>query len=118
MKKILWVRIILTGLAMEITYGIYISFIRWYEPNLLSSFLALGVLMLLGGFWVGRKATSNKILQGSLVGVVGVLFYLIVSFALMDSEKFSTGLQFWIEHLAKIGGGATGGFLASRKKPD
>lgn len=115
MKSILWLRIILTGLAMEITYGLYISFLRWYEESLITSFLALGLLMLFGGYWVGRKASSLKTLQGALVGVTGVIFYLVISFSLADSEEVSTGLQFWMEHIAKIGGGALGGFLASKR---
>jgi putative membrane protein (TIGR04086 family) len=115
MKSILLLRILLTGLAMEITYGLYISFIRWYEESIITSFLALGILMLIGGYWVGRKVSSNKILQGALVGVTGVIFYLIISFSLAESEAVYTGLQFWMEHLAKIGGGALGGFLASKR---
>ena len=115
MKSILWLRIIMTGLAMEITYGLYISFLRWYEESLITSFLALGLLMLFGGYWVGRKASSHKTLQGALVGVTGVIFYLVITFSLADSEEVSTGFQFWMEHIAKIGGGALGGFLASKR---
>ncbi|MEN2283485.1 TIGR04086 family membrane protein [Algoriphagus sp. SE2] len=115
MNRILWLRIILTGLGVEITYGIFISFIRWYEESLITSFIALALLMLLGGYWVASQALSNKILHGALVGVTGVVFYLIVSNLLAPSEEISTGLQFWVEHLAKIGGGALGGFLSQRK---
>ncbi|WP_296700439.1 TIGR04086 family membrane protein [Algoriphagus sp.] len=115
MKNILWIRIILTGLGMEIIYGIYISFIRWYEESLMTSFIALAILMFIGGYWVAKKTLSNKILQGALVGVVGVIFYLIVSILLADGEDVSTGLQFWMEHLAKIGGGALGGFFAKKR---
>ncbi len=115
MRKIMWLRIILTGLAMELIYGMYISFIRWYEPTMITSLIALGLLMLIGGYLVGRKANSNHILQGALVGLTGVIFYIIVSKILAENEDASMGLQYWLEHVVKITGGASGGYIAPKK---
>jgi len=116
MKNILWLRIVLTGLAIEFGYGIYISFIRWYEPTILTSLVTLGGLMLIGGFLVGRKANSKHIIQGALVGFTGVLFYVIVTTLMKPEEgQISSGLQVWLEHLGKISGGAIGGYLGLRQ---
>ena len=111
----MWLRIVLTGLALEFVYGIYIGIIRWYEPTMLSSLVALGTLMLLGGYMVGRKAKAKHIIQGALVGFTGVLFLVIVSTMMGKIEDLSVGLQFWLEHLAKIAGGAIGGFIALKQ---
>jgi putative membrane protein (TIGR04086 family) len=109
----MWLRIVLTGLAMEFIYGLYISFIRWYEPSILTSVIALGFLMVIGGYLVGRKANSKHLIQGALVGLVGVLFYVFIMIIMQpDSGQVSSDLQFWLENLAKIGGGAIGGYLS------
>ncbi|MCB0668760.1 MAG: hypothetical protein KDC80_23210 [Saprospiraceae bacterium] len=116
MKNILWLRILITGLAMEFIYGMYISFIRWYEATMLTSLLALGFLMAIGGYLVARKADSKHLLQGASVGLVGVLFYLFVTTVLIsDNGQVTYGLQFWLEDVAKIGGGVIGGYIALRQ---
>lgn len=74
MKNIMYLRIVLTALAMEFIYGLYIGVIRWYEPNSLTSVVALGFLMVTGGFLLGGKVNSNHLIQGALVGLVGVFF--------------------------------------------
>lgn len=116
MRNIMWFRIVITGLAVEIVYALYISFIRWYEPTMLTSLFTLGGLMLLGGFLVGRKANTKHILQGALVGLTGVLFYIIVTTIMKpDEEQISSNLQVYLEHLVKISGGAIGGYLGLKQ---
>ncbi|MCB0599888.1 MAG: TIGR04086 family membrane protein [Saprospiraceae bacterium] len=116
MKNIMWLRIILTGLAIEVIYGLYIGFIRWYEESILTSVLALVFLMVIGGYLVARKAHSKHLLQGALVGLVGVLFYIVVAAVLTpDDGQAFFGLQFWLEDLTKIGGGAFGGYLGLKQ---
>lgn len=98
---------------MELVYGIYISLIRWYAPNLLANACTLGGLMLIGGYRVGRKANKNHILQGALVGLTGVLFYTVVVLIIQpDTSQMPSILHVFLENLAKILGGALGGYLA------
>lgn len=102
---------------MEFIYGIYIGFIRWYAPNLLANACTLGGLMLIGGYWVGRKATKNHILQGALVGLTGVLFYIIVVLMIQpDASQMPSILHILLENLAKILGGAIGGYLSFNQR--
>lgn len=102
---------------MELIYGIYIGFIRWYEPNLLANSFTLGILMLIGGYWVGSKATTNPIIQGALVGLTGVLFYMVVVLIIQpDASQMPSILHVFIENLAKILGGALGGYIALRQR--
>ncbi len=111
----MWLRILLTGLAMELVYGMYISFVRWYEPTMLTSVAALGLLMAIGGYLVGRKAKSNHVAQGALVGLTGVVFYVVVLNTIAQAEAVVFGLQYWLEHCAKVSGGAIGGYIALRQ---
>ena len=112
MKKILWLRIVLTGLGVEFLYAIFIKFIRWYEPTVFLNFLALGILMTLGGYFVGRKAKEKRILQGALVGVTGVLFFIFATMHKYLSGEFSIDSIYFLDHLNKIIWGSTGGFIA------
>jgi len=80
-----------------------------------TSLIALGFLMVIGGYLVGIKANSDHVLQGALVGLTGVLFYIIILKIMGESEEVSMGLQFWLEHVAKIAGGAVGGYIALKK---
>ncbi len=114
MKHILWIRIALTGMAVELTYVVFIKFIRWYEPTPVLNFLALGLLMACGGYLVGRKAQEKQILQGALVGVVGVLFYLFGTMNMYLSGELPIDLLYFLDHLNKIAWGAFGGYLALR----
>lgn len=102
---------------MELIYGIYIGMIRWYAPNFLANACTLGGIMLIGGYWVGRKANKNHILQGALVGLTGVLFYIIVVLMIQpDASQIPSILHVFIENPAKILGGALGGYIALRQR--
>lgn len=115
MKNILWLRIVLTGLGLEILYALYITFIRWYDSTTFFNLLSINILMLLGGYVVGRKASSKWVLQGALVGVVGALFYIFATFGMVTNGDLAIDLQYILEHFLKIASGALGGYLASRQ---
>ncbi|MDH5251563.1 MAG: hypothetical protein OEW40_21390 [Cyclobacteriaceae bacterium] len=61
MNGILWLRILLTGLGLELLYAVYITFTRWYDAGVLLNLLSINLLMLIGGYLVARKATSMQI---------------------------------------------------------
>ena len=115
MKNILWLRIVLTGLGLEVLYGLYITFIRWYDSTTFFNLLSINILMLIGGYIVGRKAASNRVLQGALVGVVGASFYVIATLSMVTKGQLAVDLSYFLEHFLKIASGALGGYLAMRQ---
>ena len=110
MKKILWLRIVLTGVGIEFLYVIYILFIRWYEPTVLLNFIALGILMASGGYLVGRKAPEKQVLQDALVGLTGVMFFILVTMNKYLSGESSINILYFMDHVNKIIWGSAGGF--------
>ena len=114
MNGILWLRILLTGLGLELLYAVYITFTRWYDAGVLLNLLSINLLMLIGGYLVARKATSMQIVQGALVGVVGALFYIFATLNMVMKGNLPVDWNYFMEHLLKIASGALGGFIALR----
>jgi putative membrane protein (TIGR04086 family) len=112
--KILWWRILIAAIVLELLYGVFLVFILGAAEE---AFTTLGiasvfVFMAIGGFWVGSRAPSRPVLQGGLVGVVAVLFYTALTTpAVLSGELLVTG-PFLLNHLSKVLGGAFGGLLA------
>jgi hypothetical protein len=66
-----------------------------------------------GGWWVGSKASSNKVLQGGLVGVASAVAYVVITTPFVIAGKLEMTydfLYFWFNGI-KILGGASGGLL-------
>jgi hypothetical protein len=96
-KKILWWRILLAGIAAELLYIVYLVAMlgdiqRAYS---VAGFAGVFGLMLIGGLWIGRSAGSKSTPQGGLVGVAGILFYtaLGLTSALIGPEKLGIESQ-------------------------
>lgn len=112
--KILWWRILIAALVLELLYGAFLVFILGAAEE---AFTTLGiasvfVFMAIGGFWVGSRTTSGPVLQGSLVGLVALLFYTALTTpAVLSGELAVTG-PLLLNHLAKVVGGAFGGLVA------
>ena len=113
--KILWGRILITGLVLEVLYGLFLVFVlgaaeQAYRPIGLSSGF---VVMAIGGFFVGRTATWRPVLQGGLVGVAAVLFYTALTTpGVIGGQLVVTGV-FVLNHLLKILGATAGGWVAA-----
>lgn len=111
--KLHWGRIITAGLVSEIALFIAIvplglrlgdAFLRYTAPP--GSFLAC----FLGALWACRRIQSQLVLQGALIGLVAVLFYLVIS-------RFQPEpLAYVIAHALKLIGGAAGGDVAERRR--
>jgi hypothetical protein len=112
--KILWWRILIAAIVLEILYGLFLVFVLGAAEQAYTTFgiASVFVFMAIGGLWVGSKATSRPVLQGGVIGVVAVLFYTVLTApAVLSGELAVTG-PFLLNHLAKVLGGACGGFLA------
>jgi hypothetical protein len=116
--SISWGRILVYGAGFEILTLPILDLVLMgqlgYEPStlVLSSYLFLGLAV--GGWWVGSKASSNKVLQGGLVGVASAVAYVVITTPFVIAGKLEMTydfLYFWF-HGIKILGGASGGLLA------
>jgi hypothetical protein len=128
--KLLWVRIIVAGIVCEILYALYLQFVLGdlSQAYAVTGMLGVVVAMMLGGLWVGRSAASRPVIQGALVGVAAVVFYmtLVIVFFLVGPEPDDAAQQagspglFALNHALKIVGGAAGGYLGGvlLKRPD
>ena len=80
------------------------AFLRYTAPP--GSFLAC----FLGALWASRRIPSRLVLHGVLIGLVATLFYLAIS-------RFQPEpLTYVVGHALKLIGGATGGYVAERRK--
>lgn len=77
---------------------------NWVGP--ISGFL----LCMLGGYWVGYNS-ANPILNGTCMGMAGAILDIVI--AMLLGAVFSPLLFF--SNAGRIVGGATGGFIASKK---
>ena len=119
--KINWGRVINAGLIAEILLLVIFKLIsQKYGMGPFSlTFVVVGafVFMLVGAIWVGRKIESRFVLHGFLVGVIGIVFYVINSLPEMISGELPFNWAATIGgHAPKIIGGIVGGFIASKIK--
>ncbi len=66
---------------------------------------------MIGGYLVARSATANRILQGTLFG----LLFAVIDGALLIAGHASFEWLFVISNAGRIIGGTIGGAIASRK---
>jgi hypothetical protein len=61
--------------------------------------------------WLGPRITSNFVLHGVLIGIVGTLMY--VGLTRAQPEPW----QYWLAHALKVIGGAAAGMVLARRQP-
>lgn len=108
-----WGRVIIGGLAAEILVFAIVFPVRTafgQKAFLASILISTTVMPFLAALWVCKKAGSQFVLHGALVGVVSVLLYLVIARGQPEP------LLYKISHGLKIAGGAAGGLLASRRR--
>jgi hypothetical protein len=121
--KILWGRILIAAVGLEVLYGLLLVFllgdaeIAYTAAGIATVF----VFMMFGGLGVGRKAASRPVLQATLVGVIAVLFYTVLTVPAVVSGELLITVPLLLNHAAKILGAGFGGWLATvmraRKQP-
>jgi hypothetical protein len=126
MGRIHWLRVLLIGVAAEVTLSItVIPFALLGGQSLLNIVIepATLIVFVLFGFWVARRLTGRFVLHGVLMGAVAVLFYNALNFGAsslpgapaLDLAKIFSPL-YLLSHALKLVGGGIGGWLAERKK--
>jgi hypothetical protein len=124
MRNLRWGWILLAGFLGELTallvlFGIRLLHgfspfeLRPLSPIGTAAFdLALFCVPALFGHWVARKAPSQPVLNGLLVGVAAVLIYE----ALVFRQPIPRGVSYFVAHALKIAGGVVGGWSVARQR--
>jgi putative membrane protein (TIGR04086 family) len=81
-----------------------------YVDAIVSSF----VMVFLFTLWVGRRLEAGFVLHGALVGMVAVLLFVTLIFAI--NKTFAEPPLYIVAHAMKILGGITGGLVAEKRK--
>jgi putative membrane protein (TIGR04086 family) len=110
--KLRWGRIVVGAVLTEVALIALVIPVRMLAGDAAILYIvapACFIATFVFGWWVARKADSNFILHGALVGVLASLIYIALTW------NQTLPLIFHLSHLAKILGGAAGGALAARK---
>src|SRR5262249_52949078 len=81
-----------------------------YKDAMLSSF----VMVFLFSLWVGKRIESGFVLHGTLVGVVGILLFVIMWVG--TTRSLAQPPVYVVAHLLKVLGGITGGLVVERRR--
>ena len=81
-----------------------------YVDAIVSSF----VMVFLFTLWVGRRLEAGFVLHGALVGMVAVLLFVTLIFAV--NKTFAEPPLYIVAHAMKLLGGITGGRVAEKRK--
>ena len=110
--RISWGRILAAGLLAEVALILAIvpvglrlgdAFLRYAAPP--GSFMTC----FFGALWLGRRIQSRFVLQGTLVGAVAALIYVLISGFQPEPPAYL------IAHVLKLAGGAAGGWMVQRR---
>ncbi len=110
MKQIKWFWIFLVGISLELIYGVYITFIKWYESGVIVDLFSINLLIFIGGCIIGNMVNSRYVLQGALVGVVAALFYVGATLNMVIDGNLPIDFAYFREGILKIISGALGGY--------
>jgi putative membrane protein (TIGR04086 family) len=112
-SSIHWVRILIGGFLAElsvIAFVIPVSLLFGKHSLQYTAPAASMVACFLLAIWVARRADSNCVLHGALVGVVATLIYIGLTRGQPEP------LAYIVAHALKILGGAAGGFVAAHSR--
>ena len=106
LKQISWYRVLIAGFLAEASvFALLIPFyLIWGQPALLYAAPPVSLLMcFLFGVWSAQRAKAQFVLHGTLVGVVAMALYVILT--LFRPEP----VAYIVAHGLKLLGGAAGG---------
>ena len=111
--QIRWGRIVVGGLMAELcVFAIVFPTLHFFGQTafLASILIACAVMPFIFALWVCRRVESRFILHGALVGAVAFVLYMGLAW------RQPQPLMYKIAHVLKFVGGASGGFVALRRK--
>lgn len=111
-----WKRIVIAGVAIELLYALYVYNLATqdlvgYKPE---GLIVAFILFALGGFWAARPAYGSRLAVGAAVGVVGIVFYYLISIPTIFAGEIDFPLMAWVNHGLKVAGGVVGALVAGK----
>jgi len=113
MKRIRWGRVLAGGFLSELAvFAVFIPATAFLGtvPGQYTAVAGSLVMPFLFGFWTARKVEAYFVLQGMMVGALGVLLYLALTRGQPEP------LLYIFAHGLKLLGGAAGGYFAHAQK--
>lgn len=117
--KIHWGRIVIASFLAEILLLAVFLIVSQPLTSLVGATIGLGggfVSMLLAAIWAVQKIESRFVLHGILVGIAAIVFYTIGDVLRGQFHLTGHSVLFYLAHIAKILGGAAGGFVGGRRR--
>jgi len=111
----MWWRIIIAAVVLEFLYAGFLYQVLGDAQLAFApvGLISVGVFMLLGGALIAWTAPSRKLLQGTLVGVVAVVFYTLLTIPVMLSGELQITGPLLLNHLLKLVGAAIGSLIGT-----
>jgi hypothetical protein len=112
MSQIHWKRILIFGFLSEVAvFAVFIpaTVLLGEQPGMYSAVIASLVMPFFFAMWATAKLKSRFVLQGMLVGAVGMLIYIGLTQAQPEP------LLYIIAHALKLLGGGAGGFVIQKR---
>ncbi len=114
-----WGRIVLGGFLAELILIVAVIPMRLAgsgETSITILAVAGSYFVFLPVAWLLARQIARPILHGALMGAVAAIIYLALSAVtrLLDPNTPPAPLIYYVAHLLKLAGGATGGWLAQR----
>src|SRR5215813_6166759 len=113
MSEIRWLRILVGGFLSELALvAVFIpaTILLGEQPGRYVAVIGSFIMPLFFGVWTTQPVKSGHVLQGMLVGAIGILIYVALTRA--QPEPF----LYIFAHGLKLLGGAAGGYLARSQK--
>jgi hypothetical protein len=111
-KDVRWGWVVLGGFLAELgifLVAIPLSLLLGPASLLYSAPVASFAMTFLFGFWVARKAPAHFVANGTLVGIVAVLLYVVIS------QGQPVPWAYVVAHVLKVFGGALGGLVVHKR---
>ena len=113
MNQIRWARVVIAGFLSELAViAVFIpaTVLLGEQPGMYTAVVGSLVMPFLFGMWTAGKVNGKFTVHGMLVGAVGIVIYVALSRGQPEP------LLYIFAHGLKLLGGATGGYVAQRRK--
>jgi len=113
MSQIRWLRIFVGGFLSELAlFAVFIpaTILLGEQPGRYVAVIGSFIMPFFFGIWTTQYVKSKHVLQGMLVGAVGILIYVALTRAQPEP------LLYIFAHFLKLAGGGAGGYVVQARR--